>query len=127
MAGTSTWRASSTCSRVWGIGPSGAATPGWPIHWAPGDHVLDVVPVPRHVHMGVVALGGLVLDVGNVDRIPALSLPERYRSIRTSGNPQPLQVAPLGDGPVRVVLRGRCVPSSLRSCVAWCGQTFASP
>ena len=26
MRGTSTWRASRMCSRVWGIGPSGAET-----------------------------------------------------------------------------------------------------
>ena len=38
------------------------------------DHVLDVVGVARHVHVRVVALVGLVLDVGNVDRDPALLL-----------------------------------------------------
>ncbi len=32
-----------------------------------GDHVLDVVAMSRHVHMGVVAVLGRVLDVRNVD------------------------------------------------------------
>ena len=41
------------------------------------DHVLDVVGVARHVHVRVVALVGLVLDVGNVDRDPALLLLRR--------------------------------------------------
>ena len=37
-----------------------------PIHLrGAGDHVLDVVGMPRAVHMGVVALLGLVLDVGD--------------------------------------------------------------
>ena len=38
------------------------------------DHVFDVVGVARHVHVRVVALVGLVLDVGDVDRDPALLL-----------------------------------------------------
>ena len=33
-----------------------------------GDHVLDVVGVPGHVDVRVVALVGLVLDVGDLDR-----------------------------------------------------------
>ena len=39
-----------------------------------GDHVLDVVRVPGAVDVGVVAGGGLVLDVGDRDRDPALAL-----------------------------------------------------
>jgi hypothetical protein len=39
-----------------------------------GDHVLDVVGVAGAVDVGVVALGGLVLDVGRVDRDPTLPL-----------------------------------------------------
>src|SRR6266568_2450132 len=39
-----------------------------------GDHVLDVVSVTRAVHVRVVALLGLVLDVRDRDRDPALLL-----------------------------------------------------
>ncbi len=39
-----------------------------------GDHVLDVVGVARAVDVGVVAGVGLVLDVGDRDRDPALAL-----------------------------------------------------
>ena len=49
-----------------------------PVHLGrPGDHVLDVIGVAGHVHMGVVALVGLVLDVGDVDRDPPLLLLRR--------------------------------------------------
>ena len=69
MAGTCTWRASSTCSRVWGIGPSGALDhQDGAIHLGrAGDHILDIVGVAGAVDVGVVALGGLVLDVANGD------------------------------------------------------------
>ena len=43
----------------------------------PGDHVLDVVRVPRAVDVRVVALGGLVLDVRGVDRDAARLLLRR--------------------------------------------------
>ena len=64
------------CSRVWGIGPSVAATTeDRAVHLGgAGDHVLDVVGVPRAVDVGVVAGVGLVLDVGDRDRDPALAL-----------------------------------------------------
>ena len=39
-----------------------------------GDHVLDVVGVPGAVHVRVVALVGLVLDVGDGDGDAALAL-----------------------------------------------------
>ena len=46
-----------------------------PIHLGgAGDHVLDVVGMPRAVHMGVVALLGLVLDVGDGDGDAPLAL-----------------------------------------------------
>jgi hypothetical protein len=38
---------------------------------SPGDHVLDVVRVTRHVDVRVVAGQGLVLDVREIDRDPA--------------------------------------------------------
>ena len=46
-----------------------------PVHLGrAGDHVLDVVGMPRHVDVGVVALVGLVLDVGDGDGDAALLL-----------------------------------------------------
>ncbi len=46
-----------------------------PVHLGgAGDHVLDVVGVPGAVHVGVVAVVGLVLDVGDRDRDAALAL-----------------------------------------------------
>ena len=46
-----------------------------PVHLGgAGDHVLDVVGVARHVDVGVVPVVGLVLDVGDRDRDPALLL-----------------------------------------------------
>ena len=39
-----------------------------------GDHVLDVVGVSGAVHVGVVAVGRLVLDVGDGDGDAALTL-----------------------------------------------------
>ena len=76
MAGTSTWRASRMCSRVCGIGPSGARDhQDRAVHLGrAGDHVLDVVGVPRAVDVRVVAVVGLVLDVRDGDRDAALAL-----------------------------------------------------
>ena len=49
-----------------------------PVHLRrPGDHVLDVVRMPRAVHVRVVALGRLVLHVRRVDRDPARLLLRR--------------------------------------------------
>ncbi len=49
-----------------------------PVHLRrPGDHVLDVVGVPRAVDVGVVALLGLVLDVGDGDGDAPLPLLRR--------------------------------------------------
>src|SRR5262249_4386844 len=46
-----------------------------PVHLGrAGDHVLDVVAVAGAVDVGVVALVGLVLDVGDVDGDAALAL-----------------------------------------------------
>ena len=76
MEGTSTWRASRMCSRVWGIGPSvrGDDEDGAVHLGGAGDHVLDVVGVAGAVDVGVVALVGLVLDVGDGDGDAALAL-----------------------------------------------------
>ena len=64
------------CSRVCGIGPSGATDDqDRPVHLGrAGDHVLDVVGMARAVDMGVVPLVGLVLDVGDGDRDAPLPL-----------------------------------------------------
>ena len=76
MAGTSTWRASRMCSRVWGIGPSGARDDeDSAVHLGrAGDHVLDVVGVAGAVDVRVVALVGLVLDVADGDGDAASAL-----------------------------------------------------
>jgi len=78
MQGTPTWRASSTCSLVCGIGPSVAATTriARPSARA-GDHVLDVVGVTRAVNVRVVRCC-LVLHVRRRDRDTALAL---FRSV----------------------------------------------
>ena len=69
MYGTPTWRASRMCSRVCGIGPSAADHQDRAVHLrGTGDHVLDVVGVPRAVDVRVVTVGRLVLDVRRVDR-----------------------------------------------------------
>ena len=77
MEGTPTWRARSTCSRVWAIGPSGADDDqdGTVDLGRAGDHVFDVVGVAGHVDVGVVAVVRLVLDVRDVDRDAALAAP----------------------------------------------------
>ena len=69
MWGTPTWRASRMCSRVWGMGPSAAEHhQDGAVHLGgTGDHVLDVVGVAGAVHVGVVAVGGFVFNVGGVD------------------------------------------------------------
>ena len=57
-----------------------------PIHLGgAGDHVLDVVGVPRAVHMGVVALLGLVLDVGNGNGDAPLALLGRLVDVVKAG------------------------------------------
>jgi hypothetical protein len=65
MPGTPTWRPSRMCSRVCGIGPSGAGHhQDRAVHLGrAGDHVLDVVGVARAVDVGVVTVVRLVLHV----------------------------------------------------------------
>jgi hypothetical protein len=72
-AGTPTWRASRMCSRVWGIGPSAAEHhQDRAVHLGgAGDHVFHVVGVAGAVDVRVVAVVGLVFDVGGVDGDPA--------------------------------------------------------
>ena len=43
----------------------------------PGDHVLDVVSMPRHIHMGVMPVRGLILHMSDRDRDPPLLLLRR--------------------------------------------------
>jgi hypothetical protein len=68
--GTPTWRASSTCSRVCGIGPSsGRDHEDRAVHLGgAGDHVLHEVGVARAVDVGVVTVFRLVLHVRRGDR-----------------------------------------------------------
>jgi hypothetical protein len=65
-----------------------------------GDHVLDVVGVARHVDVGVVALGSLVLDVGDGDRDAPRLLLRRLVDLveRGEGGGGVLVVEDLGDG-----------------------------
>jgi hypothetical protein len=76
MAGTPTWRASSTCSR--GLrhrAVGGGDHEDRAVHLGrAGDHVLDVVGVAGAVDVRVVARLGLVLDVRDRDRDAALPL-----------------------------------------------------
>jgi hypothetical protein len=90
MYGTPTWRASRTCSRVCGIGPSAADDhQDRAVHLGgAGDHVLHEVGVARAVDVRVVAVLGLVLDVRRRDR---------HRLVRVTDR------AALGD--LRVALR----------------------
>ena len=88
------------CSRVCGIGPSGATDhQDRPVHLRrPGDHVLDVVGVPRAVDVGVVALVGLVLDVGDGDGDAPLPLLRRVvDAVEGAELRLPLQRQRLGD------------------------------
>ena len=64
------------CSRVWGMGPSVRGDDeDRAVHLGgAGDHVLDVVGVAGAVDVGVVAVVGLVLDVGDGDGDAALAL-----------------------------------------------------
>ena len=69
MYGTLTCLASSTCSRVCGIGPSTAlTTQDRAVHLGgAGDHVLDVIGVARAVDVRVMPVRGRVLDVARRD------------------------------------------------------------
>ena len=44
----------------------------------PGDHVLDVVGVTRAIDVSVVALIGLILDVGDINRNATFSFFRRF-------------------------------------------------
>ena len=66
--GTPTWRARSTCSLVWGIGPSAAETTRIAHLGGADDHVLHEVGVAGAVDVRVVALVGAVFDVRRGDR-----------------------------------------------------------
>ena len=99
-----TWRASSTCSRVCGIGPSTALTTRMrAVHLrGAGDHVLDVVGVARAVDVRVVALRGRILDVARRDR-------HDLRLVAAA-----LRLGRLGDLVVRDELRPALVGGHLR-------------
>ena len=59
-----------------------------------GDHVLDVVGMTRHVHMGIVAVRGLVLDMRDRDRDTTRLLLRRLIDLierRVCGQPHPRQ------------------------------------
>ena len=96
------------CSRVCGIGPSVAATTRIaPSICAAGacDHVLDVVGVPGAVDVRVVALGGLVLDVGRV----AIVMPRSRSSGALSMASKAIAVPPLASARTLVIAAVRVV------------------
>ncbi len=101
IAGTSTCRASRMCSRVCGIGPSGARHhQDRPVHLGrAGDHVLDEVGVPRAVDMGVVPLVGFVLHVRDGNGDAPLPLFRRVvDAVEAAEGRLPPQRQRLGDG-----------------------------
>ena len=94
-----------------------------------GDHVLDVVGVARAVDVGVVALVGLVLDVGDRDRDPALALlGSVVDRVEGAVLGLALEGEVLGDrrGQARSC-RGRCGRSCRCSRAAWCARTSSWP
>ena len=76
IAGTSTWRASRMCSLRLRHRPVGRAHhQDSPVHLRrPSDHVLDVVRMPRAVHVRVVPVVRLVLHVRDRYRDPSRPL-----------------------------------------------------
>ena len=95
------------CSRVCGIGPSAADTTDRTVHLGSArDHVLHVVGVTGTVDVRVVALVGLVLDVGGRPIVMprafssgALSISSKERSLAS------VRIGEhLGDGRRQVVL-----------------------
>src|SRR5262245_31310191 len=72
---TPTWRASSTCSRVWHRSVIGGDDEDRAVDLRrAADHVLHVVGMAGHVDVRVVPALGLVLDVRQVDGDAALAL-----------------------------------------------------
>ena len=66
----------------------------------PRDHVLDVIRMPRHIHMGVMPIIGLILHMRDIDRDPPRLLLRRLVDVleRLNRNTRILVMQHLGNG-----------------------------
>ena len=131
MYGTPTWRANRMCSRVCGIGPSAArAHQDRAVHLrGAGDHVFHIVGMAWAVDVRVVAIRGLVFDVGGVDRDAARFFFRRCVDLVVGLG---FAAEFLRQAPSRLLLsawscHGRRDRSCLHSRAAWSAQTCSLP